>query len=137
AGRALRMLEPGADPALFGDRVRSGHLGAGAHPAGARHRCRLRSAQDRCREEEPRRARQTGGREAGSAGLVADMAFTFARYRRPFTVDDVSCEVVMRAKIDGLHSELRVAGMAQASDYTPATGPEAIRNHCLAGLLPS
>lgn len=65
------------------------------------------------------------------------MAFTFARYRRPFTVDDVSCEVVMRAKIDGLHSELRVAGMAQASDYTPATGPEAIRNHCLAGLLPS
>src|SRR5690606_9110584 len=135
AGRALRMLEPGADSALLRDRVRSGHLGAGAHPARARHRCRLRPAQDRCREEEPRRARQAGGRETGRTGLA--MAFTFARYRRPFTVGGVSCEVVMRAKIDGLHSELRVAGMAQASDYTPATGPEAIRNHCLAGLLPS
>lgn len=65
------------------------------------------------------------------------MAFTFARYRRPFIVDDVPCEVVVRAKVDGLHSELRVAGMMQASDYTPATGPEAVRNHRLPGLLPN
>ena len=65
------------------------------------------------------------------------MAFTFARYRRPFTVRGVPCEVVIRAKLDGLHSELRVAGLTQANDYTPATGPEAVRNHRLAGLLPS
>ncbi len=65
------------------------------------------------------------------------MAFTFARYRRPFTVGGMPCEVVIRAKADGLHSELHVAGMTQASDYTPATGPEAVRNHRLAGLLPN
>src|SRR5690606_26811212 len=135
ARRALRVLHAGADQALLRDRVRGGHLGAGAHPARARHRRRLRPAQDRGREEEPRRTGSPRRRETGRPGLR--MAFTLARYRRPFTVRGVPCEVVIRAKFDGLHSELRVVGLAQANDYTPATGPEAVRNHRLAGLLPS
>jgi intracellular septation protein A len=62
---------------------------------------------------------------------------TFARYRRRFTLDGTACEVVFRAKLDGLHSELLVAGMPQASDFSPAMGPEAARNHRLDGMLPS
>jgi intracellular septation protein A len=65
------------------------------------------------------------------------MKAVFARYRRPFTLDGIACEVVVRAAFDGLHSELRVAGMLQASDFTPTMGPEAVRNHHLAGMLPS
>jgi 23S rRNA (adenine2503-C2)-methyltransferase len=47
------------------------HLGPGAHPARPRHRRSLRPAQDRCREEEPRRARPARGREAGRARLIS------------------------------------------------------------------
>jgi intracellular septation protein A len=65
------------------------------------------------------------------------MGFAFARYRRRFDLDGVPCEVVIRSEFDGLHSELFVAGMAQASDFTPTMGVEATRNHRLAGLLPS
>jgi intracellular septation protein A len=65
------------------------------------------------------------------------MGWTLLRYRRRFTLDGTSCEVVLRIKLDGLHSELRVAGMAQASDFTPTYGPDAVRNHRLSGLLPS
>ena len=39
------------------------------------------------------------------------MGFAFARYRRPFTLDGIPCEVLIRAEMDGLHSELRVAGV--------------------------
>jgi adenine C2-methylase RlmN of 23S rRNA A2503 and tRNA A37 len=45
-GSALRMLDPRADPRLQQHRVRRRDLGAGAHPARPRHRCRLRPAQD-------------------------------------------------------------------------------------------
>jgi intracellular septation protein A len=65
------------------------------------------------------------------------MSATLLRYRRRFTLDGLPCEVVMRVKLDGLHSELVVAGMAQASDFTPTFGPDAVRNHRLPGLLPS
>jgi intracellular septation protein A len=65
------------------------------------------------------------------------MGFALARYRRRFVLDGVPCEVVVRIDMAGMHSELRVAGMAQANDFTPTLGPEAIRNHRLAGLLPS
>lgn len=65
------------------------------------------------------------------------MGVTLLRYRRRFTIDGLPCEVVMRVKLDGLYSELFVAGMAQAGDFTPTFGPEAVRNHRLSGLLPS
>jgi intracellular septation protein A len=65
------------------------------------------------------------------------MGLTLARYRRRFVLDGVPCEVVVRIELDGLHSELSVAGMAQASDFSPTMGPDAIRNHRLCGLLPS
>jgi intracellular septation protein A len=65
------------------------------------------------------------------------MGLAFARYRRRFELDGVPCEVVVRAEFDGLHSELVVAGLAQASDFTPTMGSDATRNHRLAGLLPS
>ena len=60
ARRALRMLDARADPQLLEHRLRSRHFGAGAHPARPRHRRRLRAAQDRGGEEEPRRARPRG-----------------------------------------------------------------------------
>jgi intracellular septation protein A len=65
------------------------------------------------------------------------MGLALARYRRRFTLDGVLCEAIIRAEFDGLHSELFVAGMAQASDFSPTMGPDAVRNHRLAGLLPT
>lgn len=65
------------------------------------------------------------------------MGFAFARYRRRFALDDLPCEVVIRAEFEGLHSELFVGGMLQASDFSPTMGPDAVRNHRLSGLLPS
>ena len=65
------------------------------------------------------------------------MGFAFAVYRRRFALDGVACEVAIRAEVSGLFSELRVAGMAQASDYTPSIGPDSVRNHRLAGMLPN
>lgn len=65
------------------------------------------------------------------------MSLTFLRYRRRFALDGVPCEVLMRVKLDGLHSELLVAGMAQASDFSPTMGADAVRNHRLEGMLPS
>lgn len=59
-----------------------------------------------------------------------------ARYRRPFRIDGVPCEVVVWSRMTGLFSELRIAGTLVASDHTPVAGPEAIRNHLLAGRLP-
>ncbi|WP_347303619.1 septation protein IspZ [Croceibacterium sp. TMG7-5b_MA50] len=64
------------------------------------------------------------------------MNLTFARYRRPFTVDGIACEVVIRADFKGMHSELLVAGERRAADSTPAMGVEATRNHHLATTLP-
>ena len=65
------------------------------------------------------------------------MKFTFARYRRPFMLDGIDCEAVIWAGFDGLHSDLRVAGVPQASDFTPTMGSDAVRNHRLCGFLPS
>jgi intracellular septation protein A len=65
------------------------------------------------------------------------VGFAFARYRRPFILDGTSAEVLVRAEVDGLHSELRVAGMSQAVDFTPAMGPDATRTHRLSGVLPN
>jgi intracellular septation protein A len=64
------------------------------------------------------------------------MGFAFARYRRPFTLGETACEVLIRAQFDGLYSELRVAGEPQARDFTPTVGPDAVRNHSLSGTLP-
>jgi intracellular septation protein A len=63
------------------------------------------------------------------------MGVTFAKYRRRFTLDGISCEVIFRADLNGLHSELRVAGEVQATDTTPSIGPDATRNHHLCGSL--
>jgi intracellular septation protein A len=65
------------------------------------------------------------------------MGFSFATYRRRFTLGGTPCEVVIRAEFDGLHSRLIVAGEPQASDFTPGMGPDAARNHRLNGTLPS
>ena len=65
------------------------------------------------------------------------MGLTLARYRRRFELDGQPCEVVVWVEMDGVHSELSVAGMPQASDFTPAMGPDAARNHRLSGMLPT
>lgn len=63
-------------------------------------------------------------------------AFTMAVYKRPFAVGSHRALVTMRARMDGLHSEFAIDGAPVASDFTPATGEEAIRNHRLRGTLP-
>jgi len=63
------------------------------------------------------------------------MGITLAKYRRRFTLDEVPCEVVVQADMQGMHSELRVAGEVQASDFTPTLGPDATRNHHLSGTF--
>jgi intracellular septation protein A len=67
---------------------------------------------------------------------MAGKGLSLARYRRPFVVQGIPCEVVIWSRFTGLFSELRVAGRTVAEDHTPPTGPEAIRNHRLQGLLP-
>lgn len=62
--------------------------------------------------------------------------YTLWRYRRPFSVGGTRCEVVLRSRTDGLHSELLVAGAPMAVDYTPIGGEDAVRNHRLAAVLP-
>ena len=59
-----------------------------------------------------------------------------AVYRRPFAFPGHRALVTMRAKLDGLHSELSIDGNVVATDHTPAAGPEAIRNHRLRATLP-
>jgi len=51
-------------------------------------------------------------------------------------LESVACEVVVRCDLAGIHSMLTVSGVQHARDFTPATGPESVRNHCLAGTLP-
>lgn len=64
------------------------------------------------------------------------MALTWARYRRPFVLDALACEVIVRVAVTGIRSELRVDGVVVARDSTPATGAEAARNHRLLAALP-
>ena len=61
---------------------------------------------------------------------------TFWRYRRPFTLDGLSCRVTVRARSDGLTSELQVGDEIVARDATPIGGAEAVRNHHLSYTLP-
>ena len=57
-------------------------------------------------------------------------------YKRPFRVDLHECWVLLDARMSGLHSTLWIDGELQAEDFTPASGPEAVRNHRLAATLP-
>lgn len=65
------------------------------------------------------------------------MAFTWWRYpTRRFDVHGRRIEITTLARTDGLLSRLRVDGRDVASDRTPLTGVEAVRNHSLEACLP-
>jgi intracellular septation protein A len=58
-------------------------------------------------------------------------------YKRPFNLGvSHECMVLLDARMTGLWSLLFVDGTLVAQDFTPAMGPEAIRNHRLAATLP-
>lgn len=61
---------------------------------------------------------------------------TLAVYRRPFDFEGRDALVTVRARMDGLYSELVLDGRIVAEDSTPLKGEEAIRNHRLAARLP-
>ncbi len=63
-------------------------------------------------------------------------AMTLFVYKRPFNAGEFPARVTVRARMDGMHSELIVDGDMVASDFTPAAGPEAVRNHRLSATLP-
>lgn len=59
-------------------------------------------------------------------------------YKRPFRIGvEHECWVLVESRMSGLTSRLIVDGEEVASDFTPATGPESVRNHRLAATLPS
>lgn len=58
------------------------------------------------------------------------------RYRRRFDVDGIAGETVIAIGFKTVDSVLRVDGVEVARDSTPATGPESVRNHHLAHILP-
>lgn len=51
------------------------------------------------------------------------------RYKRPFAIDGRPADVILASGTRGLESLLLVGGVEQSRDFTPATGPESIRNH--------
>jgi hypothetical protein len=58
-------------------------------------------------------------------------------YKRPFSIGvSHECWVLVESRFTGLTSRLIVNGKEVATDFTPGTGPEAIRNHRLADTLP-
>lgn len=59
----------------------------------------------------------------------------FYTYKRGFVVDGQACEARIAMGMDGLHSTLWVDGEERASDATPASGAEAVRNHRLTTRL--
>jgi len=61
---------------------------------------------------------------------------TVWRYRRRFGHGARDYLVTLRSRTDGLHSELVHGSEILARDYTPAVGPEAVRNHLLRASLP-
>ncbi len=66
------------------------------------------------------------------------MNFTWWRYpTRRFTVSGHRAEIRVRARLDGLASELRIDGRPADADHTPMGGEEAVRNHRLSAALPS
>lgn len=61
---------------------------------------------------------------------------TLWRYRRRFSLDGIDWCVTMRSRTNGLYSELTLGDAVVAEDYTPALGPDAVRNHTLTGPMP-
>ena len=57
-------------------------------------------------------------------------------YKRPFSVGHHDVLVLIDARTSGLFSSLWIDGTEVASDGTPASGLDAIRNHRLAATLP-
>jgi intracellular septation protein A len=57
-------------------------------------------------------------------------------YKRPFRVGFHECLVLLDARLSGLTSSLWIDGEEVATDFTPAAGPEAVRNHRLRANLP-
>lgn len=57
-------------------------------------------------------------------------------YRRRFTIDGIPFELRAASRTDGLHGRLTMQGVSVAEDWTPALGPEAVRNHRLLAALP-
>ena len=56
-------------------------------------------------------------------------------YKRPFRIGFHECLVLLDARLSGLSSSLWIDGEEVAADYTPAAGPEAVRNHRLRATL--
>lgn len=50
-------------------------------------------------------------------------------YKRPFAIDGRAAEVILSSGTRGLESRLLIDGVERSRDFTPATGPESIRNH--------
>ena len=59
-----------------------------------------------------------------------------AVYRRPFAVGGHRAQATIRARSDGLFSELAIDDTIVATDHTPAMGEESTRNHRLRATLP-
>ena len=57
------------------------------------------------------------------------------RYKRPFALDELQCEVQVLSGMRGNFSTLYIDGKPVAVDCTPPTGGEAARNHILAAKL--
>ena len=94
ARRALRMLDRRADPRFQQHRLRGRHLGAGAHAARPRHRCRLRPAEDRGRTQAPEpRSRLTCSRRSAEpwSSRSARPSTTSPRARGPFRPRTMLC----------------------------------------------
>jgi len=66
---------------------------------------------------------------------TAKPGMTIAVYKRPFKAGPVPAQVIMRARMTGLYSELVLGGKVVATDQTPAAGPDAVRNHRLSATL--
>ena len=56
-------------------------------------------------------------------------------YKRPFSIGPMQGLVLLDARFGGLFTSLEVDGRELASDFTPASGPEAVRNHRLTATL--
>ena len=57
------------------------------------------------------------------------------RYHRPFSFDGKQALVEIDSCLNGLFSRLLIDGVDRARDFTPAMGPESVRNHRLVATL--
>ena len=57
------------------------------------------------------------------------------RYHRPFLFDGKQALVEIDSCLNGLFSRLLIDGVDRARDFTPAMGPESVRNHRLVATL--